>query len=124
MAENSPAANSPSSNSPVVNSPYIFYLLQLNAITFQKHVNDFCKSITSIGNPFKDKCKELLTIDSRRCLDVSVAISVRQLEDKGTQQYQVLQCSCGSKCKNSRYHQKKLLPTAKKSATKNATKTR
>ena len=31
---------------------------------------------------------ELLTIDSRRCLDVSVAISVRQLEDKGTQQYQ------------------------------------
>jgi hypothetical protein len=56
--------------------------------TFQKHVNSFCETVTSIGNPFQDDCEELVTFDSRNCLDESVASSVRQIEAQGKKQYQ------------------------------------
>ena len=71
-------------------------------------------------------CKELLTIDNRKCLDVSVAISVRQLEDKVTQQYQeyVSNVFVDRSAKIQDTIKRISFPLPKQSATKNATKTR
>jgi len=41
-----------------------------------------------MGNPFLDDFPELITLDSRNCVDESVAFSLYTLEDTGIKQYQ------------------------------------
>ena len=57
--------------------------------TFQQQVKNLCDAIKHIGNPFLDDFPELVTLDSRDCIDPEVADSVRGLEDTGKAQYQV-----------------------------------
>ena len=40
-----------------------------------------------MGNPFLDDFDELISLDSRNCMDDSVATSLRTLEETGTNQY-------------------------------------
>ena len=56
--------------------------------TFQKQVNNLCDTIKCMGNPFLDDFPELVTLDSRDCVEPEVAESVRDLEGTGKAQYQ------------------------------------
>lgn len=56
--------------------------------TFQQQVNSLCDVIKNMGNPFLDDFPELVTLDSRNCVDPEVAESVRNLESTGKAQYQ------------------------------------
>ena len=40
-----------------------------------------------MGNPFLDEFDELISLDSRNCMDDSVATPLRTLEETGTNQY-------------------------------------
>ena len=56
--------------------------------TFMKQVNHLANVIRRMGNPFLDDFPELITLDSRDCLDDSVAESVFNLQELGKTQYQ------------------------------------
>lgn len=56
--------------------------------TFQQQVNNLCDVIKCMGNPFLDDFPELVTLDSRDCVDPEVVESVRGLEGTGKAQYQ------------------------------------
>ena len=56
--------------------------------TFQQQVNNLCDVIKCMGNPFLDDFPELVTLDSRDCVDPEVAESFRGLESTGKVQYQ------------------------------------
>lgn len=56
--------------------------------TFKKQVNHLANVIRRMGNPFLDDFPELITLDSRDCLDDSVAESVFNLQELGKTQYQ------------------------------------
>ena len=55
--------------------------------TFQKQVNNLVKTIQKIGNPFLDDFTELVMLDSRNCVDASVALALYSLENIGIRQY-------------------------------------
>ena len=55
---------------------------------FQKHVRDLVNTIKTMGNPYLDNFSELVTLDSRNCIDESVAVTLSTLETVGKQQYQ------------------------------------
>ena len=54
---------------------------------FQKQVSSLFNTFQRMGNPFLDDFPELVTLDSRNCVDESVILSLRSLEDTGIQQY-------------------------------------
>ena len=56
--------------------------------TFQKQVHSLCETIKKMGNPFLDNFPELVTLDSRTCMNDSVVTSLQTLEETGTKQYQ------------------------------------
>ena len=56
--------------------------------TFKKQVNHLANVIRRMGNPFLDDFPELITLDSRDCLDDSVAESVFNFQELGKTQYQ------------------------------------
>ena len=56
--------------------------------TYQKQVNSLFNTIERMGNPFLDDFPELVMLDSRNCVDKSVANSLYTLEATGKQQYQ------------------------------------
>ena len=51
--------------------------------TFQKRVHSLCETFKKMGNPFLDNFPEL---DSRTCMNDSVAASLQALEETGTKQ--------------------------------------
>ena len=55
---------------------------------FQKQVNSLIKTIKKMGNPFLDNFPELVTLDSRNCVDMSIVSDFLLLEETGTLQYQ------------------------------------
>ena len=55
--------------------------------TFQQLVHSLYKTLKKMGNPFLDDFDELISLDSRNCMDDSVATSLRTLEETGTNQY-------------------------------------
>ena len=55
---------------------------------FLKQVTSLFKTIQIMGNPFLDDFPELVTLDSRNCLDESVSIALYVLEETGKKQYQ------------------------------------
>ncbi|KAK3750821.1 hypothetical protein QZH41_008184 [Actinostola sp. cb2023] len=56
--------------------------------TFQRQVNNLTDVVRRMGNPFLDDFQELVRLDSRDCLDASVANAIRTLDNLGKQQYQ------------------------------------
>ena len=56
--------------------------------TFQKQVNTLVKTFQRMGNPFLDEFPELVTLDSRNCVDASVALALYSLKNIGIRQYQ------------------------------------
>ncbi len=54
---------------------------------FQKQVNSLVKTIEKMDNPFLDDFPDLVTLDSRNCVDESVVLALHSLEDTGIQQY-------------------------------------
>ena len=56
--------------------------------TFKKQVNNLVDVIRTMGNPFLDDFPELVTLDSRDCMDDAVAEAVVNLEQLGKKQYQ------------------------------------
>ena len=56
--------------------------------TFEQQVNNLADVIRRMGNPFLDDFTELVTLDSRDCMDDAVAESVVNLGQLGKTQYQ------------------------------------
>ncbi|CAB3996630.1 Hypothetical predicted protein [Paramuricea clavata] len=56
--------------------------------TFKKQVNNLVDVIRTMENPFLDDFPELVTLDSRDCMDDAVAEAVVNLEQLGKKQYQ------------------------------------
>ena len=56
--------------------------------TFKQQVNNLADVIKRMGNPFLDDFPELVTMDSRDCMDDAVAESVINLRQLGKTQYQ------------------------------------
>ena len=54
---------------------------------FHKHVQDLCATISDMGNPFLEKCPELLTLHTCHCASDSVIETVRTIKDVGLSQY-------------------------------------
>ena len=54
---------------------------------FQQHVVSLSETMKQMGNPFLDDFEELVTLDSRNCVDKSVVHTVRSLEETGKKQY-------------------------------------
>ena len=55
--------------------------------TFQRHVNGLTTTIRNMGNPFQDDFPELVQLDTRDCVDNSIAISLSSFEELGMKQY-------------------------------------
>ena len=55
--------------------------------TFQKQVNSLFNTFIKMGNPFLDDFPELVKLDNCNCVDDSVTVALRALEDTGTTQY-------------------------------------
>ena len=53
---------------------------------FQQHVVSLFETMKQMGNPFLDDFEELVTLDSRNCVDKSVVHTVRSLEETGKKQ--------------------------------------
>ena len=51
-------------------------------------VTSLFKTFERMGNPFLDNFPELVTLNSRNCVDESVALALYTLEDTGIKQYQ------------------------------------
>ena len=60
-------------------------------VSFQTHVRNLVDVIGSKGNPFMDDFPELITLDTRKVLDLSIAQSMRSLQDIGTENYRNFQ---------------------------------
>ena len=56
--------------------------------SFHKQVNSLYSTINNMGNPFLDDFPELVTRDSRNCMDELAVNALRTLEYIGTKQYQ------------------------------------
>ena len=56
----------------------------------QKQVNSLIETIEKMDNPFSDDCPELVKLDSRNCVDESIAKDLFILEETGIKQYQAL----------------------------------
>ena len=56
-------------------------------LSFQKQVNSVVSVVQARGNPFCDDFPELVTIDSRKVLDLSVAHSIRNLQSIGKENF-------------------------------------
>lgn len=56
--------------------------------TFKQQVNNLADVIRKMGNPFLDDFPELVTLDSRDCMDDAVATSVVTSSQVGKTQYQ------------------------------------
>ena len=54
---------------------------------FQKQVSNLFKTFKIMGNPSMDDFPELVTLDSRNCVDASVVVALRTLEEIGIKQY-------------------------------------
>ena len=55
---------------------------------FQKQVRSLYSVFKEMGDPILDDFPELVTLDSRNCMDESVVNSLHSLEDTGEKQYQ------------------------------------
>ena len=55
--------------------------------TFQRHVNGLTTAIRNMGYPFQDDFPELVQLDTRDCVDNSIAISLNPFEKLGMKQY-------------------------------------
>ncbi len=55
--------------------------------TSQTNLNRLFEVISNMGNPFKDDCPELLTLDSQNCTSEDVISTVRTVENVGSTQY-------------------------------------
>ena len=60
---------------------------QASQRTFQRQVKRLSDVIRNMGNPFLDDFPELVTLDSRDCMDAPVAETIQSLEDVGKKQY-------------------------------------
>ena len=58
--------------------------------TFQKQVNSLVKTFQRMGNPFLDDFPELVTLDSRNCVDTSVALALYSLENTGIDNIRIM----------------------------------
>ena len=56
--------------------------------TFKKQVSNLVDVIRRMGNPFLDDFPELVTVDSRDCMDDTVIKAVVNLKQLGKTQYQ------------------------------------
>ena len=56
-------------------------------VTFQGHVRALVQTIEAKGNPFLDNFPELVTLDSRKVLDLSIVQSLRSLVEVGQANY-------------------------------------
>ena len=56
-------------------------------VTFQKQVQNIVAVIKAKGNPFSDNFSELVTLDTRKVLDSSVAESVKSITTLGEENY-------------------------------------
>ena len=54
--------------------------------TFQRQVDSLSNTIRQMGNPFLDDFSDLVTLDSRNCMDASVVATVRTLKDTDKKQ--------------------------------------
>ena len=54
---------------------------------FHLQVGILYKTIQRMGNPFLGDFPELITLDSRDCVNQSVTVALYSLEDTGTKQY-------------------------------------
>ncbi len=57
-------------------------------VIFAQHVKNLDEVIEEMGNPFMEKSKDLLKLDTRDIIDPAVVSSVCQAEEIGQQQYQ------------------------------------
>jgi hypothetical protein len=55
--------------------------------TFQRQVRNLSEATRTVGNPFLDEFPELVTIDSRNCMDQAIITSIQSIETLGEQQY-------------------------------------
>ena len=55
---------------------------------FLKKVQNLVETINEMGNPFKDDFPELITLDSRKCLQGNSVANLRSLEKRGQDQYE------------------------------------
>ena len=55
--------------------------------TFESHVKNRVSTFSEMGNPFKDDCPELLSLDTRNCADASVVDTVHKVQEIGLRQY-------------------------------------
>ena len=55
--------------------------------TFKKQVDNLFKTVKIMGNQFLDEFPELVTLDSRNCVDESVVSALHTLEDTACHQY-------------------------------------
>ncbi|XP_013773567.2 signal recognition particle 54 kDa protein-like [Limulus polyphemus] len=63
------------------------YLFDDNPENHEKNVNNFTETVNKMGNLFLDDFPELLTLDSRTCVDKSVVDALLILEDTSCLQY-------------------------------------
>lgn len=56
--------------------------------TFKKQVNKLCATITTMGNPFIEESKELMSLCSHDCVDQAVVGTFRNMEHLGKEQYE------------------------------------
>lgn len=56
--------------------------------TFKQQVNNLVDVVRKMGNPFLDDFQELVTLDSRDCMDDEVTNAIVNLEQLGKTQYQ------------------------------------
>ena len=54
---------------------------------FQSHARDLTEVLLSKGNPFEEDSTDLVTLDNKVCESAAAAISVRQVESTGQEQY-------------------------------------
>lgn len=62
-----------------------------NQRKFKEHVLNLVQTINELGNPFLQNIDELLTLDTRNVMDVSVVNTVRKVYDLGKEQYESYQ---------------------------------
>lgn len=55
---------------------------------FKSEVRNLVQAIEQLGNPFLDRSKDLITLDTKTVADKSVAITVKYIEKAGKEQYQ------------------------------------
>ena len=54
---------------------------------FQRHVKDLIEVLLSKGSPFEEHSEDLVTLDNKVCESVTAAVSVRNFEFMGQEQY-------------------------------------